>query len=85
MAAKKVQAIKDFLAGLAELRAQVKADSVAMMAGITLEVLADPKNLAAYLEELTATIAHRHLINDKGKVQPAAARLIKAYVKGMWR
>lgn len=83
MAAKKVQAIRDFLAGMIELRRSVKDDCTVMMNALTLKDVADEETLAAFLTEMVETAARRHLIDQRGKVAPRAAGMIRQYVRGM--
>lgn len=81
---KKVEAIQEFITGLAEIRAAVKIDAKKMLAAIPLEIIDDEQALTAYLEEMAQVIARKYLISeDNKKIVPATAKLINKYVEAM--
>lgn len=81
---KKVEAIKEFITGLAEIRAAVKIDAKKMLAAIPVVVVGDETALTAYLEEMAQVIARKYLISaDNKKIVPTTAKLINKYVEAM--
>jgi len=81
---KKVEAIKGFLAGMAEIRLAVKEDARAMLAAMPPELLDDAEGLSDFLEEMAQEIAKKYLIAADGKsIAANTARLINRYVNSM--
>ena len=81
---KKIQAIKDFLFDLAEIRAAVKKDCKTMLSSIPIEILDNEESLAAYLEEMAQVIARKYLISEDNKtVVKQTGKIINKYVEAM--
>lgn len=72
-----------FLVAMTEYRARVKAETVAAIQRIPLEVLADEQRLRDWLLQLTEEVSRKYLVTEKGRLPADLARAIMAYAEGM--
>lgn len=81
---KKIQAINDFIIGLADIRRRVKEDARLMLAAIPLDILDNQTALTEYLEEMARAISRKYLITqDNKRIVTPTAKLINKYVNAM--
>jgi hypothetical protein len=76
---KKVEAIRSFLTGMAEIRLAVKEDAKAMLAAMPADILMDEEALADFMEEMSEELSRKYLVDANGKIPAKTARLILQY------
>jgi hypothetical protein len=81
----KKAAIIRFVVDIEKIRDEAKADAIAMLERVPLEILGDADALEEYFTEMLEAVAAKHLVTRKMRMRPKVAAAVRRYIDGMTR